>query len=163
VLSSAELFTPKDTAIVTPNSDTPYSVLQADLRAEPIVFCVPDIEKNRYYSVQLTDMYTFNYGYVGSHTTGNVAGCYMVSGPGWVGPTPKGILKVFASETQFSLLIYRTQLFGPDDINNVKKIQPGYTVEPLSSYAHTPPPPPAPAINFPPFTENAFKQQFPCS
>ena len=38
VLSSAQVFTPKDTAIVTPNSDTPYSVLQADLRAEPIVF-----------------------------------------------------------------------------------------------------------------------------
>jgi hypothetical protein len=37
-------------------------MLEADLRAEPIVLCVPDIEKNRYYSVQLTDMYTFNYG-----------------------------------------------------------------------------------------------------
>jgi len=161
VLSSAKVFTPKDTAIVTPNSDTPYSMLQADLRAEPVVFCVPDIGKNRYYSVQLTDMYTFNYGYVGSRTTDNVAGCYMVTGPGWVGPTPKGILKVFASETQFSLLLYRTQLYGPDDINYVKKIQAGYTVEPLSSYAHTPPPPPAPPINFPPFTEDAFKQQFP--
>ena len=161
VESSSQVFTPKDTAIVTPNSDTPYSMLQADLRAEPIVFCVPDIEKNRYYSVQLTDMYTFNYGYVGSRATGNVGGCYMVTGPGWAGPTPKGILKVFASETQFSLLIYRTQLFGPGDINNVKKIQEGYTVEPLSSYAHTPPAPPPPPINFPPFTEDAFKKQFP--
>jgi len=75
-------------------------MLQADLRAEPIVFCVPDIEKNRYYSVQLTDMYTFNYGYVGSRVTGNIGGCYMVTGPGWVGATPKGILKVLASQTQ---------------------------------------------------------------
>jgi hypothetical protein len=41
------------------------------------------------------------------------------------------------SEAQFSLLIYRTQLFGPDDIDNVKKIQAGYTVGPLSSYART--------------------------
>jgi hypothetical protein len=161
VVSDSHVYTPKDTAVVTPNSDTPYSFLEADLRAEPIVFCVPDIEKNRYYSVQLTDMYTLNYGYVGSRATGNIAGCYMVTGPGWAGATPKGILKVFASDTQFSLLIYRTQLFGPDDINNVKKIQEGYTVEPLSSYAHTPPPPPAPAINFPPFTEDAFKRQFP--
>ena len=95
-----KVFTPKDTAIVTPNSDTPYSMLQADLRAEPIVFCVPDIEKNRYYSVQLTDMYTFNYGYVGSRATGNIGGCYLVTGPGWVGATPKGILKVLASQTQ---------------------------------------------------------------
>jgi hypothetical protein len=47
-------------------------MLEADLRAEPIVFCVPDIEKNRYYTVQLTDMYTFNYGYVGSRATDNI-------------------------------------------------------------------------------------------
>jgi hypothetical protein len=161
VQSSSTVFTPKDTAVVTPNSDTPYSMLQADLRAEPMVFCVPDIEKDRYYSVQLVDMYTFNYGYVGSRATGNVGGCYMITGPGWVGPTPKGILKVFPSETQFSLLIYRTQLFGPDDINNVKKIQAGYTAEPLSSYAQTPPPPPAPPVNFPAFTEDEFKRQFP--
>jgi hypothetical protein len=161
VENSSTVFTPKDTAIVTPNSDTPYSMLQADLRAEPIVFCIPDIDKNRYYSVQLVDMYTFNYGYVGSRATGNLTGCYMITGPGWVGPTPKGILKVFASETQFSLLIYRTQLFGPEDMPNVKKIQAGYTVEPLSSYAHTPPPPPAPPINFPAFTEDALKRRFP--
>jgi hypothetical protein len=37
IISDANVFTPKDTAIVTPNSDTPYSMLQADLRAEPIV------------------------------------------------------------------------------------------------------------------------------
>ena len=45
VLNSAQVFTPKDTAIVTPNSDTPYSMLQADLRAEPLVFCVPDMRR----------------------------------------------------------------------------------------------------------------------
>src|SRR5664279_6223464 len=45
VISDAHTFTPKDTAIVSPNADTPYSVLQADLRAEPLVVCVPKIEK----------------------------------------------------------------------------------------------------------------------
>ena len=161
VLNSAQVFTPKDTAIVTPNSDTPYSMLQADLRAEPLVFCVPDVQKGRYFSVQLTDMYTFNYGYVGSRTTGNDAGCYMVAGPGWTGLTPPGIRRVFRSETQFSLLIYRTQLFGPNDIDNVKKIQAAYTVQPLSSYIHQPTPPTPPPIDFPRFTEEAFKTQFP--
>ena len=38
VVNSSQVFTPKDTAIVTPNSDTPYSMLEADLRAEPLVF-----------------------------------------------------------------------------------------------------------------------------
>lgn len=161
VVSDSHVFTPKDTAVVTPNLDTPHSMLQADLRAEPIVFCVPEIEKNRYFSVQLIDMYTFNYGYVGSRTTGNLRGCYMIAGPGWRGTTPPGILRVFQSETQFTLLIYRTQLFGPDDIANVKKIQEGYTAQPLSSYTHQPPPSAPPAIEFPKFTENAFKEEFP--
>src|SRR6187200_974310 len=53
--------TPDDTAIVTPNSDTPYSLGFMDLRAEPIVISVPAIEKSRYYSVQLCDGNTFNY------------------------------------------------------------------------------------------------------
>jgi len=161
VLNTAQVFTPKDTAVTTPNSDTPYSFLQADLRAEPIVFCVPKIEKNRYYSVQLTDMYSFNYGYVGSRATGNDAGCYMVAEPGWTGELPKGIKKVFRSETQFSMIIFRTQLFSPADIVNVKKIQAGYTAQPLSAYLKQPAPPAAPAIDFPKFTGDAFKLDFP--
>jgi hypothetical protein len=53
-------------------------------------------------------MYTFNFGYVGSRATGNGAGCYAVSGPGWMGATPSGVAKVFPSETQFAFAIYRT-------------------------------------------------------
>ena len=36
-LSFARVFTPDDSAFVTPNSDTPYTFLSLDLRAEPIV------------------------------------------------------------------------------------------------------------------------------
>jgi hypothetical protein len=74
IWNDAHVFTPQDTAIVTPNSDTPYSMVQADLRAEPIVLCVPEVEKGRYYAVQLADMYSFNYGYIGSRATGNGPG-----------------------------------------------------------------------------------------
>ena len=162
IWNDSKTFTPKDTAIVTPNSDTPYSMLQADLRAEPIVICVPAVEKDRYYSVQLTDLYSFNYGYIGSRATGNDAGCYMIAGPDWSGETPAGIAKVFQSETQFSFVIYRTQLFNPADIDNVKKIQAGYTVKPLSAFLGQPAPAPAPAIDFPKFVgDDPFKTEFP--
>jgi hypothetical protein len=161
VVNEARVFTPKDTSIVTPNSDTPYSMLQVDLRAEPIVLCVPKVEKNRYYSVMLTDMYSFNYGYVGSRATGNDAGCYMIAGPDWKGETPKGIKQAFHSETQFGLEIYRTQLFNSADLGNVKKIQAGYTIQPLSAFLHTPAPPAPPTPDFPAFTEDAFKTDFP--
>jgi hypothetical protein len=160
IYNEARVFTPKDTAIITPNSDTPYSFVGLDLRAEPIVLCVPKVEKTRYYDVQLVDMYTFNYGYIGSRATGNDAGCYLVAGPDWKGETPKGINKVFHSETQFGLVGYRTQLFGPSDMPNVMKVQAGYKVQPLSAFAHQAPPPAAPEIQFPPFTKEDMKTPF---
>jgi hypothetical protein len=45
IKNEARVFTDKDTAIVTPNSDTPYSFAGLDLRAEPIVLSVPAVEK----------------------------------------------------------------------------------------------------------------------
>ena len=97
IANEARVFTYQDTAVVTPNSDTPYSMLWLDLRAEPMVISVPAVDKKRYYSVQLVDGNTFNYGYIGSRATGNEAGDYLVVGPGWKGETPAGIKKVFRS------------------------------------------------------------------
>ena len=73
--NEARVFTYKDTAVVTPNSDTPYSILWLDLRAEPIVLSVPAVEKKRYYSVMLCDGNTFNYGYIGSRASGSSLRC----------------------------------------------------------------------------------------
>ena len=147
--NTARVYTPKDTAIVTPNSDTPYSFVAMDLRAEPFVICNPEIEKGRYFSVQLVDMYTFNYGYMGSRTTGNGAACHMIAGPSWKDEKPEGIGKVFRSETDFSFAIIRTQLFNPADIDNVKKIQAGYRGLTLSKFQNKPAPPTAPGIAWP--------------
>ena len=122
IKNEARVFTYKDTAIVTPNSDTPYSLLFMDLRAEPIILSVPAVDAKRYYSVMLCDGNTYNYGYIGSRATGSEAGDYMVVGPDWKGATPPGIKKVFRSTTQFSLAAYRTQLFDPSDMPNVVKI-----------------------------------------
>lgn len=153
IYNTASVYTPADTAVVTPNSDTPYSFVGMDLRAEPIVLCVPEIEKARYYSIQLVDMYTYNIGYIGSRATGNGAGCYMVTGPGWKGETPDGVTKTFPMDTQFGLAIYRTQLFNPGDIDNVRKIQAGYKVYTLSEFTKTPAPPQPPGIDFPKFSK----------
>jgi hypothetical protein len=148
IFNEANVFTPKDTAVVTPNSDTPYSFVEMDLRAEPVVLSVPEVEKVRYYSVQLTDMYTFNFGYIGSRATGNDAGSYMVAGPNWKGEAPPGVKKVFRSETDFAVAIYRTQLFNPGDIDNVRKVQSGYKAQPLSQFLNQPAPPPAPEVKW---------------
>jgi hypothetical protein len=160
IKNEARVFTYKDTAIITPNSDTPYSLLFLDLRAEPIVLSVPAVEKTRYYSVMLCDGNTFNYGYIGSRATGSEAGDYMVVGPDWNGATPSGIKKVFQSSTQFSAAAYRTQLFNSADMPNVEKVQAGYKVQPLSAYLKQPAPPAAAAIDFPKANAELVKKNF---
>jgi hypothetical protein len=142
------VFTPADTAVQTPNSDTPYSWLGLDLRAEPIVLTLPQIEKGRYYSVQLTDAYTFNFAYLGSRTTGNGGGSYLIAGPNWKGQKPEGVQKVIRSETELIIVVYRTQLFSPSDIDNVKKVQARYKVQTLSEFSGTSAPKAAPIIDF---------------
>jgi hypothetical protein len=124
------------------------------------VLSVPDVEKGRYYSVQLEDGNTFNYGYIGSRATGSDAGDYMVAGPDWKGETPPGIKKVFHSTTQFSVAGYRTQLFGPADMPNVVKVQSGYKVQPLSAFLKQSAPPAVPTINFPKINKELAKTGF---
>jgi hypothetical protein len=125
LFNNARVYTPDDKAIQTPNSDTPYSYVGADLRAEPLVFTVPQVENGRYYSLQFIDMYTFNFAYVGSRATGNAEGRYLLAGPSWHGETPSGVNAVIRCETQFAFVLFRTQLFDPADIENVKKAQAG--------------------------------------
>ena len=156
----AYVATYKDTAVVTPNSDTPYSTLWLDLRAEPIVLSMPAVEKTRYYTAQLIDGNTFNYGYIGSRATGSDAGDYMIVGPSWQGTSPPGIKKVFQSSTQFSFVAYRTQLFNPADMPNVEKVQAGYKAQSLSAYLKQPTTTAASAIDFPKANAELVKKNF---
>ena len=166
LFNNARVYTPDDKAIQTPNSDTPYSYVGADLRAEPLVLTVPQVEEGRYYSLQFIDMYTFNFAYVGSRATGNEAGNFLLAGPNWKGETPPSIKAVIRSETDFVFVLYRTQLYNPDDIENVKKVQAGYTVQPLSAFLGEPAPPPAPKVEFikplTPDEERTFSQVLRC-
>jgi hypothetical protein len=148
----ARVFTPEDKAVQTPNSDTPYSFIGLDLRAEPFVLTVPAIAKGRYFSVQFVDAYTHNFAYLGSRTTGNGGGNYLIAGPNWKGEKPAGVQELIRTETELLFALFRTQLFSPDDLEEVKKIQATYKAEPLSAFlGESAPPaaPAAPAIDFP--------------
>ena len=160
ILNEHRVTTPEDTAIPTPNSDTPYSLIWVDLRAEPMVISVPAVEKKRYYSVQLIDGSTFNYGYIGSRATGNDAGDYLIAGPQWKGDTPPGIKKVFQSGSDYSLVLFRTQLFNAADMPNVIKVQDGYKAQPLSAYLKQPAPPAAAEVTWPKFDKDLVKTEF---
>jgi hypothetical protein len=117
--NAANVYTPADTTVQTPNSDTPYSFIGLDLRAEPLILTLPAIESKRYYSVQFADQYTYNIAYLGSRTTGN-GGCkFLIVGPHWTGATPNGIAKVIRFDTEFGMVLFRTQLFGPSKFPRV--------------------------------------------
>src|SRR5437868_14128004 len=160
IKNEPRVFTYKDTAVVTPNSDTPYSFAWLDLRAEPIVLSVPAVDPKRYYSVMLCDGNTYNYGYIGTRATGSEPGDYMVVGPDWKGATPPGIEKVFRSSTQFSVAGYRTQLFNPVDLDDVKKVQAGYKVQTLSAYLNQTATVGAATIDFPKIDKELVKTNF---
>jgi hypothetical protein len=160
IANDARVFTYKDTGVPVPNSDTPYSILFMDLRAEPLVISVPAVDAGRYYSVQFCDGNTYNYGYIGTRTTGNVAGDFLAAGPDWKGDVPPNVKQVFRSSTQFSLAVFRTQLFNAGDIANVARVQTAYKAVPLSSYLGKPAPAPAPAVDFPVIDKDLAKTNF---
>jgi hypothetical protein len=132
-----------------------------DLRAEPQVLSVPEMEPERFYHFQMVDLYTHNFAYVGSLTTGNDAGSFLIAGPDWHGEKPDGITDVLRSETSFVFVVTRTQLFGPDDLVRVEEIQAEYEVQPLSEFHGTEAPPAPPAPEFPEWHEGAqFDERF---
>jgi hypothetical protein len=148
IANTARVYTPDDKAIQTPNSDTPYSFVGADLRAEPLVLTMPAVEKGRYFTAQFIDAYTHNFAFVGSRATGNGGGRFLLAGPHWKGRKPAGVKAVIRSETDFAFVFYRTQLFEPGDIENVKKVQAGYKVQTLSAFLGKPAPAAAATVDF---------------
>ncbi len=148
IFNMARVFTSDDTAVQTANSDTPYSFIGMDLRAEPLILTLPVIEKERYFSLQFIDWYTHNFAYAGSRTTGNDGAVLLVAGPDWKGEVPEGVTKTMQSETQFVFLGYRTQLFNPADLDKVKQIQTGYKVQTLSAFLGKPAPTASPEVTW---------------
>lgn len=151
-----ELLGPDFKDVVRPNNDTLYSFAWLDLRAQPIVITVPQIE-NRYYSVQLIDMFTNNFGYVGTRTTGSKAGSYLVTGPRWQGAKPGDVKRVFRSNSNFVFCIIRTGVDGPEDVPAVVNIQKRYHLTPLNVFLGRSRVPVASGLTFPAYDPQKAK------
>lgn len=125
--------------VVRPNCDTLYATAWFDLSAEPIILSVPDMG-DRYYVMPFMDAWTNVFAYVGTRTTGNGPGHYMVVGPDWKGTIPKGIKKI-QSPTNMVWLIGRIQTNGKKDFVNVHQLQDQLALTPLSRWQTGPPHP----------------------
>ena len=152
LLNKSVLLGPEYTAVVRPNNDTYYSQAILDLRQEPMVISVPKINDKRYYSFQLIDMYTHNFGYIGTRETGFDAGNYLIAGPAWNDVKPKGIDKVLQTESEIVIALGRTQVYEPDDAENAQEVQAGYKLQPLSQFLGIEAPTAPMAVNYPPYS-----------
>jgi len=156
LVHKTELLGPEFKEIVRPNNDTMYSFAWLDLRAQPIVITVPAI-KDRYYSIQLVDMFTHNFGYIGTRATGTEAGSYVIAGPQWEGTKPGDAKEVFRSESNFVYCIIRTAVDGPKDVAAVVDLQKKYHATPMNVFLGRSRVPVAAGITFPSYNPNKAK------
>ena len=139
---------PEDTLIIRPNGDTLYSLVILDLRSEPMVIGVPEMEESRYYSVQLIDSHTHNFGYIGTRTTGNGAGQFMIAGPNWQSVTPAGITQLIRTESYVPMGLIRIEVKGGNDLQRVHTLQDAFAATPLSEFLGNEAPAAAPPLSW---------------
>jgi hypothetical protein len=144
----ARIFTAADRHAILPDCDTAHSVAGLDLRREPLVLSVPKMLDNRYYAVEFNDLYTSILGYLGSRTTGNGTGDFMIAGPGWSGKAPRNVHGVLQCETELAYLSIRTQILDNEEIGAVRQLQSRFILSPLSTFLGRPPPVAPPRTDF---------------
>jgi len=133
-LHARKLFDPDYKVVVSANNDTLYSTTFADLRTEPLVISVPSTG-DRYFSIQLVDMFTDNFAYIGTRETGPDGGVFVLVGPSFKGALPTDKFdRVIVSRSYFGALATRTAVNGAEDIPNVAEIQDKLKLQPLSAF-----------------------------
>lgn len=71
------------------NTDTVYTSSFVDLKRGPVVLSLPD-PGQRYFSVQVSDLYTNNLAYISRRAGGPLWGNFLIVPPGWQGSVPEG-------------------------------------------------------------------------
>jgi hypothetical protein len=117
----------KRAGYVTPNVNVIYGFGFMDLRRQPIVLQVPDSD-NRYYMVEIVDMWTNAFAYVGGKATGYKGGTFALVGPGWTGELPSGVQRIDCP-TPWVLIQPRVHIYvdGKVDLLGAKKVLAGIT------------------------------------
>ncbi|MED5608085.1 DUF1214 domain-containing protein [Pseudomonas sp. JH-2] len=123
------LSTPADKDMPTANNDTLYmsAVVRLD---EPYVLSVPDTA-DRYYVINVFDMYHDLEHYIGRRATGTGAGRFALVPPGWQGTLPEGV-KALPVSTDKLWLWGRLHIRQGEDLAPVLALQEGFELRPLS-------------------------------
>lgn len=113
------------------NHDTLLTVGWLDLRKGPQVLSLPDMA-GRYYSVQFTNpSKNTNFAYVGKRTTGTKAGEYLITGRGWNGQVPSGMMQISAPNNSVAVF-GRTLVERESDLSTAYDLANQIRLTPLS-------------------------------
>jgi len=127
--------------VTAPNADTLYTTVWLDVGKEPWILSLPDAG-GRYYLMPMLDGWTEVFQVPGKRTTGTKAQTYAITGPGWQGTLPEGVVR-YDSPTNLVWVLGRIYCTGtPEDYAAVHALQDAVSVVPLSAYgrSYTPPP-----------------------
>lgn len=126
--------------VTAPNADTLYTTAWVDVGKEPWILSLPDMQ-DRYFLFPMLEGWTNVFQVPGKRTTGTAAQKYAITGPGWSGTLPEGVVE-YKSPTAIVWLLGRIYCTGtPEDYAAVHKKQDEISLVPLSSYGkpYTPP------------------------
>lgn len=124
-----------DADMPTANNDTYYmsAVLILD---QPFKVTVPDTD-DRYYVINVFDMYHNLTAYIGRRTTGTEAGEFWIVPPGYEGRIPGKKNNIIRPGTDKVWLWGRIQVNEVDDIDYIHSLQDQFRVEPLNPVRNT--------------------------
>jgi hypothetical protein len=127
--------------VTAPNADTLYTLVWLDVGKEPWIVSIPDMA-GRYFLFPMLSGWTDVFQVPGTRTTGTGAQTYAITGPGWKGTLPAGVVE-YKSPTSMVWLLGRIYCTGtPEDYAAVHKLQDACKAYPLSAWGKdwTPPP-----------------------
>ncbi len=118
--------------VSAPNADTLYSLAWIDVK-EPQVFSHPDMGK-RYFLFPMVDLWMTIFNSPGTRTSGQKAGNFLLTGPGWKGEVPKGMTHIPVA-TRYMVILGRTYADGTEaDYKAANALQAQYKITPLAAW-----------------------------
>ena len=113
-------------SVTSPNNDTLYSAAWLDLTQGPVTATLPDVGQ-RYFSLQLMDMYTNNVAVLGTRTTGSAAAKFTIAGPtDSIAASDRNVLR---SPTPHVWALARVLVDGPADLDAARAAQAGIAID----------------------------------
>ena len=120
-------------AVTAPNADTLYTTTWLDVSKEPWVLSIPDMN-DRFFLFPMLDGWTNVFQDPGKRTTGTKAQVYAITGPGWSGTLPEGVVE-YKAPTGMVWILGRIYCTGtPEDYKLVHALQDQVSAVPLSAY-----------------------------